>query len=159
MAKVHRGRVALLALTLAMAAHGRIANASSVGSSHNRLLVRVVGLRNNKGDVRCTLFSSAEEFPTNDDQMATTVTAPIIGQVAICEFSAIAPGTYAVVFFHDENADGKFNRDWLGLPKEGYGFSNDAPARWHTPSFNAASFPFSGGIQEILVHIRYRLSA
>src|SRR5579859_4764788 len=152
-----RGRFALIALTLAIAAHARIARAGSerAGESENRLLVRVVGLRNNQGDVRCTLFSSAEDFPTNSDLLATTVTAPIAERTALCEFSAIAPGTYAVVLFHDENSDGKFNRDWLGMPKEGYGFSNDAPTRWHAPRFDAASFQFTGGISEILVHLRY----
>lgn len=146
----------MLALTLAIAVQPRVAHTSGAASpSGNALLVRVAGLRSNQGEVRCTLFSSAEDFPTNDDQMAITVTAPIIGQIAICRFSAIAPGTYAVVLFHDENSDGKFNRDWLGLPTEGYGFSNDAPSHWHTPSFDAASFPFAGGITEILVHVRY----
>ena len=150
---MRRAGTALLALALAMGTHTRRTDAAGVAD--NRLLVRVVGLRNDKGDVRCTLFSSREDFPTNNDQMATTVVAPITDRIALCGFSTIAPGTYAVVLFHDENADGKFNRDWLGLPKEGYGFSNDAPTRWHAPSFDAASFHVSGGISEILVHIRY----
>jgi uncharacterized protein (DUF2141 family) len=149
--------VALIALSLAAAAHTRIAHAGADGpvGSENRLRVRVVGLRNDNGDVRCSLYSSAQDFPTNDDLRATTVTAPIADQSATCEFSTITAGTYAIVVFHDENADGKFNRNWLGMPKEGYGFSNDAPARWHPPKFGAASFPFTDGTLEILVHIRY----
>jgi uncharacterized protein (DUF2141 family) len=154
---VSRRWVALMALAIATGAHTHIAYGGAEGTaeSGNRLRVRVVGLRNNKGDVCCSLFSSAEDFPTNRDLLATTVTAPILDGTAICEFAAIAPGTYAVALFHDENSDGKFNRDWLGMPKEGFGFSNDAPARWHAPSFNTASFRFIGGISEILVHIRY----
>ena len=144
-----------MALTVAFAVPARAAGVGGAVNSTDRLMVRVVGLRNNKGDVHCTLFASAEDFPTNDDQMGISVTAPIVSQTALCEFRALAPGRYAVVLFHDEDADGKFKRDWLGLPKEGYGFSNDAPARWHAPSFDAASFPFDGGIDEILVHIRY----
>ncbi len=155
--KLRRAGLAVIAMALTIGAQVRVARAvgGGTGNAQNRLLVRVVGLRSNKGDVRCTLFSSAEDFPSNDDQMATTVTAPIIGQIALCGFTAIAPGTYAVVFFHDENSDGKFNRDWLGMPKEGYGFSNDAPTHWHAPNFDAASFSFTGGISEILVHVRY----
>jgi uncharacterized protein (DUF2141 family) len=154
---VRRGKLVLLALALAIGAKAHLAKAGADGGAAvgNRLLVRVVGLRNDHGDVRCTLFSSDEDFPINSHQMATTVIAPIAGHIAICGFSAIAPGTYAVVLFHDENSDGKFNRDWLGLPKEGYGFSNDAPTHWHAPTFDAARFPFTGGIEEILVHVRY----
>jgi uncharacterized protein (DUF2141 family) len=149
--------VALLALALATGASARIAQGGAEGTagSENRLRVLVVGLRNDNGDVRCSLFSSAEDFPMNRDLLAKTVTAPIVNQNAICEFSPIAPGLHAVVLFHDENSDGKFNRDPLGMPEEGYGFSNDAPAHWHAPSFNAASFQYRGGISEILVHIRY----
>ena len=152
-----RRQVALIALSIAAAAHPGIAHAGAndTAGSENRLRVHVVGLRNNNGDVRCSLYSSAEDFPTNDDMLATTVTAPIVDQSATCEFSMLVAGTYAVVVFHDENADGKFNRNWLGLPQEGYGFSNDAPARWHPPKFDAASFPFTGGTAEIIVHIRY----
>jgi len=154
---VSRRWVALLALALATGAHTRIAQggAADTAGSENRLRVRIVGLRNNNGNVCCSLFSSSEDFPTNRDLLAKTVTAPILDGTAICEFTAIAPGTYAVVLFHDENSDGKFNRNWLGMPKEGFGFSNDALARWHAPSFNAASFPFVSGISEILVHIHY----
>jgi uncharacterized protein (DUF2141 family) len=153
---VNRRLVTLLAIALAAIAHSRVARAGGekTVASENRLRVRVVGLRNEEGEVRCSLFSSAEDFPANADLLATTVTAPIADRTAICEFSTIAPGTYAVVLFHDENSDGKFKRNWLGLPKEGYGFSNDAPTRWHAPSFDAASFPYTGGIAEILVHIR-----
>jgi uncharacterized protein (DUF2141 family) len=145
-----------MALSLVAAAYPRIADtADGTTGTENRLRVHVVGLRNDNGNVRCTLFSSAEDFPANDDMLATTVTAPIAEQSATCEFPAVAPGTYAVVVFHDENGDGKFNRNWLGLPKEGYGFSDDAPARWHSPKFDAASFPFTGGTADIFVHIRY----
>ncbi len=153
--RTRRRVAAMMALSLAATAYPRIAGADGSAGTENRLRVHVVGLRNDNGDVRCSLYSSAEDFPSNDDMLATTVAAPIADQSATCEFPNLAPGTYAVVVFHDENGDGKFNRNWLGLPKEGFGFSNDAPARWHPPKFEAASFPVTGGTAEILVHIRY----
>jgi uncharacterized protein (DUF2141 family) len=146
------------ALSFAIAAFDRVAAAAGPDTfvkTENRLLVRVLGLRNDHGDVRCSLFSSAEDFPNNGDLMAKTVTAPIVGRTATCEFAGTAPGVYAVVLFHDENGDGKFNRNWIGLPEEGYGFSNDAPARFHPPRFDDASFSFAGGTLEIPVKIRY----
>lgn len=148
----------LTALSLAIAAGDRIATAADPDTfvqTENRLRVHVLGLRNDHGDARCSLFSSAEDFPNNGDLMAKTTTAPIVGRTATCEFTGIAPGVYAVVLFHDENGDGKFNRDWIGLPEEGYGFSNDAPAHFHPPRFDDASFSFAGGTLEIPVNIRY----
>lgn len=121
----------------------------------NRIRVHVLGLRSDRGDIRCTLFSSAEDFPNNGDLMAKITTAPIVDRTATCEFTGITPGLYAVVLFHDENGDGKFNRNWIGLPEEGYGFSNDAPAHFRPPRFDEASFSFAGGTLEIPVNIRY----
>lgn len=147
-----------MGLSLAIVANGRPARAAAPGTlvnTENRLRVHVLGLRNDHGDIRCSLFSSAEDFPNNGDLMAKTTTAPIADRTATCEFTGIAPGIYAVVLFHDENGDGKFNRNWIGLPEEGYGFSNDAPAHFHPPRFDDASFSFAGGILEIRVKIRY----
>lgn len=123
--------------------------------TENKLRIHVLGLRSDRGDIRCSLFSSAEDFPNNGDLMAKTTTAPIVNRTATCEFTGIAPGVFAVVLFHDENGDGKFNRNWIGLPQEGYGFSNDAPAHFHPPRFEEASFSFAGGVLEIPVNIRY----
>ncbi len=45
---------------------------------------------------------------------------------ARCDFEDIPPGRYALAVIHDENMNGKLDANWLGVPKEGYGFSNDA---------------------------------
>lgn len=152
-----RRLIVLVAVSLAANAHVRIANAGSnrAVAPINLIRVRVTGLRDDNGKVRCSLFSPANDFPNDHDKTAITIPVPIAGETSTCEFANIAPGTYAVVVFHDENSDGKFNRNWLGLPKEGYGFSNDAPARWRAPEFDEASFPFGGGTVDILIHIRY----
>jgi uncharacterized protein (DUF2141 family) len=119
------------------------------------LRVHVMGLHNDKGNVRCSLFSSAEGFPADTDQRATTIVAPISNRNATCEFAGIGPGVYAIVLFHDENADGSFNRNWIGLPQEGYGFSNDARAYFRPPSFKDASFSLDQGIRDIRIDIHY----
>jgi uncharacterized protein (DUF2141 family) len=137
--------------------HGRIAAAGPDDVARTPILLRVhvIGLRSDKGDVRCSLFSSAEGFPADTDQRATTIVAPISNRNATCEFGGIAPGVYAIVLFHDENSDGSFNRNWIGLPEEGYGFSNDARAYFHPPSFKDASFSVERGIKDIQIDIRY----
>jgi hypothetical protein len=60
---------------------------------------------------------------------------------ARCDFEDIAPGTYALVISHDENTNGKLDTNWLGVPTEGYGFSNDATALLGAPSFLCRQFP------------------
>jgi uncharacterized protein (DUF2141 family) len=47
--------------------------------------------------------------------------------------------------YNDENMNGKLDTNWLGIPEEGYGFSNDVKALLDAPSFSAASFQYDGG--------------
>jgi uncharacterized protein (DUF2141 family) len=51
--------------------------------------------------------------------------------------------------------NGKLDTNWLGIPKEGYGFSNDAKALLSAPSFSAASFPYEGGDLALTITLHY----
>jgi uncharacterized protein (DUF2141 family) len=88
--------------------------------------VDVVGLRNNNGQVFCALYASVEGFPKDSRKAIRRDTSSISGKKASCEFLGIEPGTYAVSVFHDENSNGKLDTNFLGIPREGVGASNDA---------------------------------
>lgn len=49
-------------------------------------------------------------------------------------------GTYMVAFYIDKNDNEKLDTNFLGVPKEQFGFSNDVMGRFGPPSFEAASF-------------------
>ncbi len=119
------------------------------------LHVHVVGLRNSNGKVGCTLYNSAADFPENDAKAFRDIDAPIKNDAAWCNFAGIPPGTYAMVVIHDENGNGKFDRDALGMPLEGYAFSNNAHATFGPPSFADASFKYHGGEQWITITMTY----
>ena len=74
---------------------------------------------------------------------------------ARCEFLDIPPGTYDLAVIHDENMDGELDTNWLGVPTEGYGFSNDAKASMGAPSFDAASFPYDGRSLDLTITLNY----
>lgn len=119
------------------------------------LHVHVVGLRNSNGQVGCTLYNSAADFPKNDEKAFRDIDAPIKDEAAWCNFPNIPPGTYAMVVIHDENANGKFDRDALGMPLEGYAFSNNVHATFGPPSFTDASFEYRGREQWITITMTY----
>jgi uncharacterized protein (DUF2141 family) len=107
--------------------------------------VRVLNIKNNTGTVDCALFESPNGFPIEFLHSATNVMVIRVRDTqARCNFEDIPPGTYAIAVIHDENMDGKLNSNWLGIPTEGYGFSNDARGVLSAPSFSAASFPYNG---------------
>ena len=74
---------------------------------------------------------------------------------ARCDFQDIAPGTYALVVAHDENMNGKLDTDWIGVPTEGYGFSNDVKVWLSVPPFSAAGFPFDGKNLDLTISLHY----
>ena len=117
--------------------------------------VDVVGLRNNKGQVLCALFSSPSDFPKKTDKAVAHAMSSISQGHASCEFPAIAAGKYAVSVFHDENSNGKLDTKFMGIPREGVGASNGAKGHLGPPKFEAAAFSFTGGRLELKITISY----
>lgn len=118
--------------------------------------VKVLDIRNSTGTVACALFESAQGFPVEFLQSATNIMIIRIRKSqARCDFEDIPPGTYALAVIHDENMNGKLDTQWLGIPTEGYGFSNDARATFVAPSFAAASFPYDGETLEMTISLHY----
>jgi len=129
--------------------------AQAASRQENVIHVDVVGLRTNKGQVLCALYASAEGFPKDSQRAIRRDTSSISEKKASCEFSGIEPGTHAVSLFHDENSNGKLDTNFLGIPREGVGASNDARGHMGPPKFDAARFQFSGGRLTLKVTINY----
>ncbi len=128
------------------------AQASSCPGMH----VQVLNIRNSTGTVDCALFESPAGFPTEALRAATHVMVIKVRQTqARCDFADIPPGTYALAVFHDENMNGTLDTNWLGIPTEGYGFSNDVKASLGPPSFAAASFAYDGRTLEMTIRLEY----
>ena len=118
--------------------------------------VKILNIRNSIGTVDCALFDSPVGFPREVLHSAEhVIVQKIREQQAYCDFENIKQGTYAVVVIHDENMNGKLDTNFLGIPTEGYGFSNDVKAFLHPPSFSAASFHYDGGILDMTITLHY----
>ena len=118
--------------------------------------VKVLNIRNSTGTVACALFESPAGFPIEYLRFATNIMVIKIRDTqARCDFLDIPPGTYALAVIHDENTNGKFDTNWMGVPTEGYGFSNDAKALLGAPSFSAASFQYGRQNLELTISLHY----
>ena len=112
--------------------------------------VKILGIRNSNGIVDCALFDAPVGFPTEFLHSASRVMVlRVRDEQARCNFEDIPPGTHALAVIHDENSDGKLNTNLLGIPTEGYGFSNDAKGLLGPPTFLAASFSYDGRSVEL----------
>lgn len=113
--------------------------------------VEVAGLASSRGSVECVLWSGTLGFPTEIAKaLARVRTSPLEKATATCTFDAVAPGTFAVSISHDENENGRVDKNFLGIPTERYGFSNNPSPFMRAPRFDEAAFTVGGAP----VHLR-----
>jgi uncharacterized protein (DUF2141 family) len=135
---------------------GNLPGITFAQSSCPGIHVKILDIRNSAGAVACALFETSEGFPTEFLQSATNIIMTKVQDTqARCDFVDIAPGTYSLAVIHDENMDGKLGTNGIGIPTEGYGFSNGASALMGAPSFEAARFPYEGGNLDLTIRLGY----
>jgi uncharacterized protein (DUF2141 family) len=111
-------------------------------------------VRNSNGHVLAAVCSAAEFLAPQCRYVGKAPAHP--GTVTV-RVSGIPPGTYAVQVFQDENDNLKIDRNFLGMPKEGIGFSNNAPFRFGPPRFRDAAITLGSQGGTIAVRLRYLL--
>lgn len=124
-------RTALLAT--ALACFGLTANAAAAG-----LTIHVQGVRAQTGTVRVALVNSAEGWNGKAAPVKAAQAHPAGDQLQFA-FDDLPAGEYAVLLTHDENDNGKLDTNLVGMPVEGYGFSNN-PNVMRKPTFDEARF-------------------
>ncbi|MGB3469265.1 MAG: DUF2141 domain-containing protein [Erythrobacter sp.] len=121
------------------------------------VVITITDMRSAKGVVRACMTTKESIFPKcRKDPAAHRTVVPASGKVTI-RFTDVEPGDYAIAVLHDENNDGKANRALGMMPKEGYGFSRDAPVRMAPPEFGDAVFKYGGANQSLTIKMRYFL--
>jgi uncharacterized protein (DUF2141 family) len=121
------------------------------------ITVTIDQLRNSKGQVLICLFKDGDGYPDNPAKAIKKGKATIQTEhKATIDFTDIPAGKYAAVVLHDENSNSKMDKTWIGLPKEGYGFSNNVMGAMAPPSFSKASFQHTGDQPtSIIIKLRY----
>ncbi len=105
--------------------------------SKSRLTVEVKSIPNENGTIFIGLFRKKDEFPVFGKQYIGKI-IPVSGKKMTYTFNELADGQYALAIFHDENKNGKLDKNYLGIPTEAYGFSNNARRTFSAPSFEEA---------------------
>lgn len=116
------------------------------------LTIAVDNVRNAAGRVHVDICPEAQFLKEDCPVSAEAVARP--GETFVT-VRGLPPGRYAVQAFHDENGNGHVDRGLLGIPKEGIGFSNDAPIRLGPPKFAAAAFDHGSAPQLIRLKLKY----
>ena len=124
------------------------------GPGTARLFVEAIDLRNAAGEVAFTVYpDSRSRFLARGGKLLRARVPARAPMTRVC-FN-LRPGSYAVAQYHDENGDRDFNRTLIA-PKEGFGFSNDAPTSIGLPSLAAARFALPASGRTLRMRMRYR---
>jgi uncharacterized protein (DUF2141 family) len=136
-AKMNSGGWSIIILfVLVLAAWGQ-----EKADSKGDLVVIISGLENNKGQMMIALNNSEEDYNAKGKAFRGVQTG-IKEHTASWMFDEIPHGEYAIKVYHDEDGDGELDTNFLGIPSEDYGFSNDAKGSFGPASWADAKFLF-----------------
>ena len=128
--------------------HAQIESTSQLG-------VEIKGLRNQDGQVCLSLFASSQGFPSDGTQAVQNQCVTANSSVPVITFDNVQPGSYAIAVLHDANSDRTINRNVLGIPSEGFGFSGNPVIRTGPPTFGDAMVFVAGTQTTIEIDLNY----
>jgi uncharacterized protein (DUF2141 family) len=123
--------------------------------SQSKVIAEISNLRNDKGVCRACLFNNAASFKGEAGQPFACATTAVKNKNAVATFQNVPAGDYALFVFHDENSNNKIDKNFLGIPKEGYGASKNKLPFAGAPTFNDNRFTVeNNNTARLLVKIR-----
>lgn len=124
-------------------------------TENKRLIIHVTGLENHDGQVILDIFNNEKGYPMDTENaiLRKKITIPANGQV-VFYIDSLKNGEYAFALIHDENNNGKLDQNFIGIPKEGAGASNNATGFMGPPSYEDAKFNFNKSLN-VTIKILY----
>ena len=122
-------------------------------SEYGDLTVVISGFNNDDGLMKIVLNNSSEDYESQDDDYRRGQ-GSVKNNVADVTFWNIPYGEYAIKVYHDANNDDKLNKNFLGMPTEEYGFSNNARGSFGPPSWDDAKFMFNSAKDTLHITIQ-----
>lgn len=123
-------------------------------SGQSSVSVMLSNVRNASGSCNVALYTSAGTFLNPKQAYRSKVVKAQKGVVKVT-FDDVPAGTYAIAVIHDENNDATLNTNIIGIPKEGYGASNNNLPWTSAPSYAKAAFLVSGAAKDLVINLRY----
>lgn len=127
----------------------------SYGGDHTTLIVKTFPTVSDKGMVFFALFNRDKGFPVDWTKAVRYGRCMPERGTAEVSFAGLVPGDYAVALYHDENENGVVDLNFLGLPVEGWGVSNNVRPTFRAPSFTESSVHIRGNKHLVEIKLNY----
>jgi uncharacterized protein (DUF2141 family) len=118
------------------------------------LTVKVTNIKSSKGVIEVGLYKDPEKFPKVGQTYKKIRVKPKSDLTFTYTFENLPQGKYAFALYHDVNANAECDRNFLGIPTEAYGFSNNIVPKFSAPSFSeCATYLDKNKVQSVkLIH-------
>jgi uncharacterized protein (DUF2141 family) len=117
-----------------------------------KLTVEVKNVKNADGIIHISLFRTEEDF-LKKAFISQNTQADAKG--VFFSFENLPAASYAISVIHDENENGELDKNLMGIPKEGFGFGNDAMGMFGPPTFDRAKIEFAGNDRTVAITLKY----
>jgi uncharacterized protein (DUF2141 family) len=123
------------------------------GKGTATLTIRIERVTEKRGTIRLALYERANWAGRDGETVAEAVVPATPGETVVT-LTGLEPGIYAIKTFQDENQDEKMDFNWIGIPLERFGFSNDARPLLDQPGFDEAKFQVRPGANQMTINLR-----
>lgn len=117
------------------------------------LQLSINNVKSTNGKILIALYDKADSFLSDNRYRGIIAEIKQEGTNTIT-IENLPYGQYAISIFHDENSNDELDSNWMGIPKEPYGFSNDAKGSFGPPSYEKAAFKFEKSQQQHAIKLR-----
>ena len=131
-----------------------IANTSLAASkSSGNLIINISGFPSSDGFAMVALNNSEESYKSGENEAMAKTKIRVVDQQVQVIFTNLPYGDYGVSLYHDENANGKMDKNAMGIPREAYGFSNNAKGFFGKPKYEDVMFQLNSAEMQITIKL------
>ena len=122
-------------------------------TDYGKLVVAIDGIKEAKGEMIIAIFNNETDF-LKKEYLNQSIKIDIDGN-AKAVFENLPKGNYSISVIHDKNSNGKLDKNFFGIPIEGFGFSNNKMGKFGPPSFEECNIQLEGGQTEVSIKLKH----
>ena len=147
--------VSLFFVTYRALAVENVSQLSAAPLEFGTITVHIKELKNSEGMLAVSLHNSKKGFPGKYEEAYSNQLKKITNTEETIIFEHIPYGTYAVSIMHDENSNGKMDKYFIGIPKEGFGISNNPKIGIGGPKYSNSEFTLNTSLLDLTIVMKY----
>ena len=130
-----------------------VAASAQSSESIGKLIVDISGFPSSDGFAMVALHNSKESYKGGEDSAIAKTKTMVVSKKVQVVFTNLSYGWYGVSLYHDENSNGEMDKNAMGIPKEAYGFSNNAKGFFGKPAYKKVKFELNSTEKQIVIKL------